>query len=459
MPRRSYWCRLRAVAVVRRRPRHRPQLRRRLRPFLRPLLRPLRAPPTDNGGADTAGRGYGAACRHQRAGRAMATGHRADGETQLVAVYRPSGTGPHPVVVLFHGSSGLATVQLAWASILAQKGFIVVAAATSTPPRARRPACSFRVPGSPTTRRPRSRASARRTRRSSMSPRGSMVSKPARWRWSACHSAPSWCSPATTPGQGDRRRLRISPNARHDEGARTPARIHERPEGRPQQAGGIRAHAAGRQPHHRALLLRRKPRRAHHAEHDQRCDRPHRRLPAKPPRLISSAPFSPLRSSQSLHTLCWQHHRELHLHRQPNPRAARLIATALVLLTFAADIRRRTHRERARGWVSSKGAVFRSEGDCRPDPSGEPLSPKADRGPPRRTPRQPSRRRRRGGTPACRVERRLDAPTGRSGPIHPLRETQKPETTARNDAPTPVHTRAFGTTRPRRRRRRHEERE
>jgi dienelactone hydrolase len=53
--------------------------------------------------------------------------NRADGPTLLVAVYRPSGTGPHPVVVFFHGSSGLATVQLAWASLLARRGYIVVA--------------------------------------------------------------------------------------------------------------------------------------------------------------------------------------------------------------------------------------------------------------------------------------------------------------------------------------------
>jgi dienelactone hydrolase len=53
---------------------------------------------------------------------------RADGKRQLAAVYRPSGTGgPHPVVVLFHGASGLATVQLAWAAKLSSKGYIVVA--------------------------------------------------------------------------------------------------------------------------------------------------------------------------------------------------------------------------------------------------------------------------------------------------------------------------------------------
>lgn len=52
---------------------------------------------------------------------------RADGKNQLIAVYRPSGTGAHPLVVIFHGSSGLTTLHLSWAEKLAQQGYVVVA--------------------------------------------------------------------------------------------------------------------------------------------------------------------------------------------------------------------------------------------------------------------------------------------------------------------------------------------
>jgi dienelactone hydrolase len=52
---------------------------------------------------------------------------RPDGMVQLVAVYRPEGTQPHPVVVFFHGSGGLAGIQLAWAQTLSQHGYVVVA--------------------------------------------------------------------------------------------------------------------------------------------------------------------------------------------------------------------------------------------------------------------------------------------------------------------------------------------
>jgi dienelactone hydrolase len=52
---------------------------------------------------------------------------RTDGKRQLIAVYRPTGTGLHPVVVVFHGSTGLTTLHLSWAAKLAQQGFVVVA--------------------------------------------------------------------------------------------------------------------------------------------------------------------------------------------------------------------------------------------------------------------------------------------------------------------------------------------
>lgn len=52
---------------------------------------------------------------------------RADGKHQLIAVYRPSGPGAHPLVVIFHGSTGLSTLHLSWAEKLAQQGYVVVA--------------------------------------------------------------------------------------------------------------------------------------------------------------------------------------------------------------------------------------------------------------------------------------------------------------------------------------------
>jgi dienelactone hydrolase len=63
---------------------------------------------------------------------------RPDGGVQLVAVMRPRTRGVHPVVVYLHGSSGLASVQLAWAQQLVDAGFVVVAgcyldASTHTP--------------------------------------------------------------------------------------------------------------------------------------------------------------------------------------------------------------------------------------------------------------------------------------------------------------------------------------
>ncbi len=50
-----------------------------------------------------------------------------DGQTQLAAEFRPRGSSArHPVVVLLHGSSGLARPQLDWAPRLAAAGFVVV---------------------------------------------------------------------------------------------------------------------------------------------------------------------------------------------------------------------------------------------------------------------------------------------------------------------------------------------
>jgi dienelactone hydrolase len=52
---------------------------------------------------------------------------REDGKVQLAEVFRPTTSGPHPLVVVVHGSSGLAGLQLTWAADLAKKGYVVVA--------------------------------------------------------------------------------------------------------------------------------------------------------------------------------------------------------------------------------------------------------------------------------------------------------------------------------------------
>jgi len=52
---------------------------------------------------------------------------RADGRTQLAAVFRPDGAGPFPTVVFLHGSSGLGRAQLQWAPRLAAAGYLVLA--------------------------------------------------------------------------------------------------------------------------------------------------------------------------------------------------------------------------------------------------------------------------------------------------------------------------------------------
>jgi dienelactone hydrolase len=53
---------------------------------------------------------------------------RPDGVTQLASVFRPpTGSGPFPVAVFLHGSSGLPRPALDWAPRLAAAGFVVVA--------------------------------------------------------------------------------------------------------------------------------------------------------------------------------------------------------------------------------------------------------------------------------------------------------------------------------------------
>jgi carboxymethylenebutenolidase len=52
---------------------------------------------------------------------------RPDGVVQYAAVYRPKQSGPLPVVVYLHGSTGLEDLELDWAERLAQRGFVVVA--------------------------------------------------------------------------------------------------------------------------------------------------------------------------------------------------------------------------------------------------------------------------------------------------------------------------------------------
>jgi dienelactone hydrolase len=52
---------------------------------------------------------------------------RPDGVVQYAAVYRPKQSGPLPVVVYLHGSTGLEDLELDWAARLAERGFVVVA--------------------------------------------------------------------------------------------------------------------------------------------------------------------------------------------------------------------------------------------------------------------------------------------------------------------------------------------
>jgi len=52
---------------------------------------------------------------------------RGDGKSQLAEVFRPAGSGAHPLVVVLHGASGLAGIQLQWAAQLARKGYVVLA--------------------------------------------------------------------------------------------------------------------------------------------------------------------------------------------------------------------------------------------------------------------------------------------------------------------------------------------
>jgi dienelactone hydrolase len=52
---------------------------------------------------------------------------RADGKQQTAAIFRPAQSATAPVVVLLHGSSGLARIQLDFAHRLARAGFVVLA--------------------------------------------------------------------------------------------------------------------------------------------------------------------------------------------------------------------------------------------------------------------------------------------------------------------------------------------
>ena len=52
----------------------------------------------------------------------------ADLGAMLAAVARPSGSGPHPRVVLLHGTHGFAHEYVQWARDLARCGFLAVAA-------------------------------------------------------------------------------------------------------------------------------------------------------------------------------------------------------------------------------------------------------------------------------------------------------------------------------------------
>ena len=72
---------------------------------------------------------------------------RPDGHVQLAAVFRPAATGSHPVVVYLHGSTGLAEPELAWAQVLADHGFIVVAGCyLDVDPAASRPTAHYWIP-------------------------------------------------------------------------------------------------------------------------------------------------------------------------------------------------------------------------------------------------------------------------------------------------------------------------
>lgn len=72
---------------------------------------------------------------------------RPDGQTQLAAVFRPASPGRHPVVVYLHGSTGLAEPELAWAQVLADRGFIVVAGCyLDVDPAAAKPTSHYWIP-------------------------------------------------------------------------------------------------------------------------------------------------------------------------------------------------------------------------------------------------------------------------------------------------------------------------
>jgi dienelactone hydrolase len=73
-----------------------------------------------------------------------------DGHRMLAAVFRPQGAGPFPVVVVFHGLSGLQPAQLRLGEELASAGFVAVAGCwqliSSPPAREPNPVCSEAPP-------------------------------------------------------------------------------------------------------------------------------------------------------------------------------------------------------------------------------------------------------------------------------------------------------------------------
>jgi len=73
----------------------------------------------------------------------------ASGKAQLVAVYRPNDSDPHPAIVVLHGTGGLPAWQLQWAAELAAKGYVVVSGCYLDAPAALDPGAFLACPGLP----------------------------------------------------------------------------------------------------------------------------------------------------------------------------------------------------------------------------------------------------------------------------------------------------------------------